>query len=228
MKALLNSNKISLHTVFPTVPFTKIAVPDMSTGSDLFGSDPQHENLELAAARLQDFQDKNPEALLANGYLEERSFYNTKRFEREANGDTEFRNIHLGTDFWLPARTPVHVPFDGTVVISHYNNFHKDYGALIVVQHTLLGTTFYTLYGHLSKDSLVLSPKGKQVKQGEFLAYLGSEDENGHWLPHLHFQLITDLLGETENYNGVAFPSELSRWKDLCPDPDLIFKESLH
>jgi murein DD-endopeptidase MepM/ murein hydrolase activator NlpD len=222
------SEKASLHTLFPNVHFTGIAIPDMSVGSNFFGNDPQHENLELAAARLQDFQDKNPESLLANGYLEERSFYNTKRFERIINGITEFRNIHLGTDFWLPAGTAVHVPFDGTVVISHYNNFHKDYGALIVVQHTLLGNTIYTLYGHLSKDSLALSPKGKQLKQGEFLAYLGNEDENGHWLPHLHFQLITDLLGETENYNGVAFPSEIDRWKTLCPDPDLIFEESLH
>ena len=222
------SEKASLHTLFPNVNFTGVAIPDMSVDSNFFGNDPQHENLELAAARLQAFQDKNPQALLANGYLEERSFYNTKRFQRTVNQIIEYRNIHLGTDFWLPAGTPVHVPFDGTVVIAHHNNFHKDYGPLLVVEHTLEAFTFYTLYGHLSEASLTLSPKGKQLKKGDLLAHLGTEEENGHWVPHLHFQLITDLLGETENYNGVAFPSEIDRWKTLCPDPDLIFEESLH
>jgi murein DD-endopeptidase MepM/ murein hydrolase activator NlpD len=200
----------------------------MSTGSDFFGDDPQHENLALAAERLEAFQQQHPKALLANGYLEERSFYNTERFKRIRTGTTEYRNIHLGTDFWLPARTPIHMPYDGEVVISHHNNFHKDYGPLVVVAHQIDTIPFYTLYGHLSIDSLALAPKGKKLKQGELLAYLGTEEENGHWLPHLHFQLITDLMEETENYNGVAFPSEIELWKERCPDPDVIFKESLH
>lgn len=220
--------KISLHSLFPTIDFTSIAIPDMSSGSDFFDDDPQHENLELAAERLQKFQEEHPNALLANGYLEERNFYNTKRFERTLNDKKEYRNIHLGTDFWLPAGTAVHATYEGTVVISHHNDYHKDYGPLVVVAHIVEDTSFYSLYGHLSVDSLALSPVGKQLKQGELLAYLGDEKENGHWVPHLHFQLITDLLGETENYNGVAFPSEIEQWKQLCPDPDLIFKESLH
>lgn len=227
-QTLFKNNKVSLQTLFPTLKFSEVAIPDMSVGSHFFGEDPQHENLELAAHRLLAFQEKHPNALLANGYLEERSFYNTKRFEKTVNHITEYRNIHLGTDFWAPARTPIHIPFDGTVVISHHNDFHKDYGPLLIIEHTISEQTFYTLYGHLSQDSLALSPKGKQLKKGELVAYLGDEQENGHWVPHLHFQLIRDLLGETENYNGVAFPSELARWKELCPDPDFIFEESLH
>lgn len=221
-------SKISLEQLFPTVSFSSVAIPDMSVNSDFFEDDPQHENLNLAGQRLARFQAQHPDALLANGYLEERSFYNTNRFKRTKNGATEFRNIHLGTDFWLPARTPLHMPFDGEVVISHHNDYHKDYGPLLVLAHQIEETTFYTLYGHLSIDSLARAPKGKKFQQGELFAYLGNENENGHWVPHLHFQLITDLLGATENYNGVAFPSELARWKTLCPDPDLLFIESLH
>lgn len=217
--------KKSLQNLFPTLKFDKIAIPDMSVGSNFFGDDPQHENLDLATERLGEFQQKNQGALLANGYLEERSFYNTKRFERTINGTTEYRNIHLGTDFWIPERTPIHSIFDAEVVISHHNDFHKDYGPLLVLKHEIEDTIFYTLYGHLSKDSLALSPKGKKLKAGDLLAYIGNEEENGHWLPHLHFQLIADLLEETENYNGVAFPSEIEKWKQLCPNPSLVFEE---
>jgi len=220
-----NSTKVSLQTLFPTLKFSQVAVPDMSTGSNFFGEDPQHENLELASKRLKQFQQENPDAILANGYLEERSFYNTDRFKRTVNGTTEYRNIHLGTDFWVPAQTPVHAILDGEVIISHHNDFHKDYGPLLVLKHTVNKTVFYSLYGHLTLESLKISPKGKKVKKGELLAKIGSEDENGHWLPHLHFQLITDLLGETENYNGVAFPSEIEKWKILCPNPSLLFEE---
>ena len=220
--------RVSLNTLFPSIQFNTVAVPNMGVGSDFFGNDPQHENLSVAKERLEAFQKLHPNAILANGYLEERSFYNTPRFERTTNGRTEFRNIHLGTDFWLPEQTPVHVPFSGEVVISHHNNYHKDYGPLLVVKHTLEDTVFYTLYGHLSIASLALSPKGKHVEAGELLAYLGNESENGHWVPHLHFQTITDILGETENYNGVAFASELEVWKERCPDPDHVFIESLH
>tara|TARA_R100000935_G_scaffold27288_2_gene47481 strand:- start:56940 stop:57617 length:678 start_codon:yes stop_codon:yes gene_type:complete len=220
-----NSRKTSLHQLFPTLHFSKIAIPDMSVGSNFFGNDPQHEDLELATKRLGKFQQENPGALLANGYLEERSFYNTPRFERTVNGITEYRNIHLGTDFWVPAQTPVHAVLDGEVVISHHNDFHKDYGPLLVVKHTNTTEIFYTLYGHLTLESLKTSPKGKKVKKGELLGNIGSEEENGHWVPHLHFQIITDLMNETENYNGVAFPSELERWEKLCPNPNLLFEE---
>ena len=247
-----HDNKASLHELFPTLTFSRVAVPDMSAASHFFGEDPQHENLELATKRLDEFQQKYPDALLANGYLEERSFYNTPRFQRTKNGITEYRNIHLGTDFWVPEQTPVHAILDGEIVISHHNNFHKDYGPLLVIKHVTKGTDnpplslradrnermtqearsrgmhkscYYTLYGHLTLDSLKFSPKGKKIKKGELLAHIGNEAENGHWVPHLHFQVITDLLGETENYNGVAFPSEMERWRKLCPNPSLLFKE---
>jgi|TARA_R110002020_G_scaffold103640_3_gene242893 murein DD-endopeptidase MepM/ murein hydrolase activator NlpD len=227
-KTRIKSKRASLKTLFPSLQFTTVAVPDMSSGSNFFGNDPQHENLEVATARLDAFQQQHPNALLANGYLEERSFYNTPRFERTLNEVTEYRNIHLGTDFWVPAKTPVHAIFNGEIVISHHNDFHKDYGPLLVLKHQIEGAVFYTLYGHLSIESLSISPKGKTVSKGGLIGYIGDETENGHWVPHLHLQCITDLLGETENYNGVAYASELELWKQRCPDPDVLFKESLH
>lgn len=227
MKALSEIKTVSLKTVFPGLSFDHIVTPDMSISGEFFEDDPDHEDLKKASESLELFQKQHPNALLANGYLEQRSFYNTPAFERVVNGRKEHRNIHLGTDFWIPAGTAVHAPFDGTVVISHNNDYHKDYGPTLVLKHQLHHSTFYTLYGHLSLDSLEYSPPNRNVRQGELIGFIGGVKENGHWVAHLHFQLITDLLGNTENYNGVAFPSELDRWKELCPNPDSIFTEHL-
>ncbi len=224
---MAEAHSISLSIIFPELNFSTIAAPDMSLNGSFFEADPHHEDLEIAATRLKDFQNEHPHALLANGYLEQRSFYNTPTFERTINGTKEFRNIHLGTDFWIPSGTAVHAPFAGTVVISHNNDFHKDYGPTIVLKHKIDGLIFYTLYGHLSATSLTLIKKGMHLQQGDKLGMIGVENENGHWVPHLHFQVITDLQGNTDNFNGVAFPSEIDAWKKLCPNPDLLFTEHL-
>lgn len=226
-KNSIRSYRVSLHDLFPTLSFANVAIPDMSIHHNFFGNDVQHENLKLCNQKIQEFQHQHPTAIVANGYLEERAFYNTSRFERTIDGLTEYRNIHLGTDFWVPAQTSIHALYDSEVVISHRNDIHKDYGPLLVLKHEIKDCLFYTLYGHLTVKSLALSPKGKHIKKGECFAYVGNEQENGHWVPHLHFQVITNLLGETKNYNGVAFPSEIEIWKKRCPNPDFLFKESL-
>jgi murein DD-endopeptidase MepM/ murein hydrolase activator NlpD len=226
-ESFITSLGVPLSTLFPTLDFVSIVAPDMSISGGFFEDNPDHDDLEKASHRLESFQKKNKGALLANGYLEQRAFYNTPAFERKVNGTTEYRNIHLGTDFWIPAGIPVHAPFDGKVVISHDNDYHKDYGPTLVLEHNTSSGTFYTLYGHLSRSSLELSTLNREVRQGEQIGFIGDENENGHWVPHLHFQLIMDLLGNTENFNGVAYPSELEKWTALCPNPDLIFEEHL-
>ncbi|MBT8255734.1 MAG: peptidoglycan DD-metalloendopeptidase family protein [Bacteroidia bacterium] len=188
------SHKVSLHLLFPTRSFSEVVVPNMGAGSPFFGKDPQHEDLVNAHDRLQAFQQEHPNALLANGYLEQRSFYNTPNYKRETTAGIEYRNIHLGTDFWVPVNTPVHSLYDGKVVIAHNNDQHKDYGPVIVVEHEMESETFYTLYGHMSLSTLELSPKGKMIMAGERIGFIGNQLENGHWVPHLHFQIITDLM----------------------------------
>ena len=54
---------------------------------------------------------------------------------------------------------------------------------------------FYTLYGHLSRDSLDGLSPGKPVRRGERIAYIGTHEVNGGWPPHLHLQIIGDMLG---------------------------------
>ena len=46
--------------------------------------------------------------------------------------------------------------------------------------------------------------------------------ENGDWPPHLHVQILTDLLGFEGQFPGVALPREQSVWASFSPDPNLI------
>jgi 4-aminobutyrate aminotransferase-like enzyme len=45
---------------------------------------------------------------------------------------------------------------------------------------------------------------------------------NGGWPPHVHFQLITDLLGRDGEFPGVAPAVRRDVWLSLSPDPNLI------
>ena len=47
-------------------------------------------------------------------------------------------------------------------------------------------------------------------------------EENGGWPPHLHFQIILDLLDLDADFPGVAFASQRAVWTSLSPDPNLL------
>jgi 4-aminobutyrate aminotransferase-like enzyme/Ser/Thr protein kinase RdoA (MazF antagonist) len=222
-----SKNKVSLSTMFPTLSIDSITVLDMSVGSTLLGNLLEYSDPEVSEFKLKQFQKNHPKTLLANGYLETRPFYSTNAFKSEGNSGPQYRTVHLGTDFWVAAHTPVHAPFDGVIKIAHHNNYDKDYGPMLILEHRFEGNTFYTLYGHLTLSTLSLVKTGQQVTQGDLIAYIGTPIENGNWAPHLHFQVILDLLGNNENFDGVAWPLEKEIWKSMCPDPDLLFTEAL-
>ncbi|PHS04463.1 MAG: hypothetical protein COA88_13525 [Kordia sp.] len=140
------------------------------------------------------------------------------------NNGRESRTIHLGTDFWLPAQTPVHAFLDGEIIITSYNNNDKDYGGLIILKHQADSFEFYSLYGHLSEASTKQYQVGDTIKKGECIGYLGNMNENGNWVPHLHFQLLLSMLDFTNDFPGVAYFKQTAVWKSICPDPNLIFK----
>lgn len=73
-------------------------------------------------------------------------------------------------------------------------------------------------------DSLKGLVKGRLFKKGERIGQVGRFGENGGWPPHLHFQIITDLMGKDGDFPGVALPSQRKVWLSLCPDPNLILR----
>ncbi len=134
------------------------------------------------------------------------------------------RNIHIGLDVWLPAGTKVFCPMDGTVHSFQNNIGVGDYGPTIILQHILDGITFFTLYGHLSPNSLNGLSVGKKILQGNQIATLGNYPENGNWPPHLHFQIIGDMLGKKGDFWAVVASNDLQRYLELCPNPNLILQ----
>jgi 4-aminobutyrate aminotransferase-like enzyme len=51
---------------------------------------------------------------------------------------------------------------------------------------------------------------------------VGEEIENGGWAPHLHFQVILDLLELNADFPGVAYASQRAVWTSLSPDANLL------
>lgn len=109
---------------------------------------------------------------------------------------------------------------DGIVHSFQDNNNFGDYGPTIILDHSSSGKPLYSLYGHLTRASLNGLFVGKVIKAGEQLGQIGPFPENGDWPPHLHFQLMTDMLGLTGDFPGVCSLSDRARFLAICPNPN--------
>lgn len=155
------------------------------------------------------------------GYAEDRAVYRTPAFADPDGGAP--RTVHLGVDLFVDAGHPVHAVLDGVLVGCHDNAAPLDYGPVLVVEHrTPSGTPFYSLYGHLSRESLQGKQIGMPICRGEQIATVGRAEVNGGWAPHVHLQLLLDLLGRGVDVPGVAPLTELTVWRSLSPDPGLV------
>lgn len=156
------------------------------------------------------------------GYDEHRTVYTRSQvFDGTETGE-EPRRLHLGIDIWGKAGTPVFAPLDGQVHSYAFNDRYGDYGATIILMHTLDGYTFHSLYGHLSLQDLAGLEEGKKINAGQQIAHFGESPENGHWPPHLHLQLVIDMEANKGDYPGVCKFSERKKYMANCPDPDLL------
>ena len=156
-------------------------------------------------------------------YGEPRMWYASDSYQQLDAEFPERRTVHTGIDVFLPADSAVLAPLEGRVFSLRNNSDRLDYGPTIVLEHSPEGgPTFYTLYGHLTEASLEGLEVGGRVELGQEIARLGTFPENGDWPPHLHFQLITDLLDEEGTFPGVALPSQQDVWMSLSPDPALM------
>ncbi len=218
------NNTCALETLFPASHKKTVYPLDLRVSSKWLGHEQEFNDPDFFQYKINALQKEYSQKFLAGGYLEPRPIYNTAAYEKTGNQGTEHRTIHLGVDFWLPASTPVHVLFDGEIVTAVYDKLDKGYGGLIIVKHSAGNLHFFTLYGHLSKESVSGKKPGQILKKGDFLATLGNYQENGHWVPHLHFQLMLSLLGHKNDFPGVAFHKQTEVWKSICPDPNLLFK----
>ncbi len=219
----LNAHRKSLRPLFIPEPG-----PDNTLLLDLTSNNTDMENLAIKDPKMlgQYIFDrmKAQQAIYAyGGYMEDRAVYRRSSLFGAPGGDA--RSIHLGTDVWAAAGTPVYLPLDGHIHSFQNNAQYGDYGPTIIIEHRLQKISFFTLYGHLSSGSLDRIEEQMPVKAGKLLCHIGDAPENGDWPPHLHFQIITDMKGKKGDFPGVAFPGKKQAYQDICPDPAVFFRK---
>ena len=200
-----------------------IGVLDLSVGSpDLTG----HDTDDTAAftARIFARMRERDITLGIGRFLEPRAFYLTDAFAGREGDPRERRTIHLGIDLFERPGALIRAPLAGRVKSVRDNDARLDYGPTVILEHEGPAGPFWTLYGHLQRTSVDNLDPGDPVKAGQTIARVGPYPENGDWPPHLHFQIITDLLDFDGEFPGVALPRERSVWASFSPDPNLLLR----
>ena len=216
--------EFNLSELFPNIDKNDIQLLDLSISSTWVGHETDFNDLDYFQYKINKLQKENPKKIIAGGYLEPRSLYTSKAYDKIGNYGRDSRSIHLGVDFWLPAETPIQALFDGEIFISTIDDGHKAYGGLIVLKHIINNLEFFSLYGHLSAESILKCKVGETIKKGDEIGKLGHSTENGNWTPHLHFQIMLSLLDYKNDFPGVTYYNQIDVWKSICPNPNLLFK----
>jgi murein DD-endopeptidase MepM/ murein hydrolase activator NlpD len=223
MKTLENSflQLENIKVIDSFIPYSKYTPIDLSiANTDLSKIDLV--NAEIFETFIENYLRKNNSKVAFGGYNEERNLYKSSLiFNDEEN---EERNIHIGMDLWIKAGTPVLAALDGTVYGFDYNTGAGNYGPTIILKHSLQNQTFYTLYGHLSLESIEDIEIGTLFKKGQLLATLGDVAVNGGYSPHLHFQIIKNIGENFSDYPGVCNKNDLEYYLKNCPNPNLLLK----
>ena len=171
---------------------------------------------------IENYLAENNAKVAFGGYNEIRNLY--KRSTVFNDPKTEERNIHIGLDLWIKAGTPVLAALDGFIHSFNYNTGVGDYGPTIIIEHKIEKQRFYTLYGHLSLESISNIKIGDIVEKGMQIGTLGDALVNGDYAPHLHFQIIEEISNTFGDYPGVCSKSDLDYYLKNCPDPNLLLK----
>ncbi|QXE00939.1 murein hydrolase activator EnvC [Terribacillus sp. DMT04] len=92
--------------------------------------------------------------------------------------------FHYGVDIANAIGTPVHAAASGRV---SYSGEMNGYGNVIIVEHSINGRAYGTLYGHLSKREVSV---GESVSRGQEIAKMGNSGVSTG--SHLHFEIHVD------------------------------------
>ena len=107
-----------------------------------------------------------------------------------------YTKMHTGTDFAAPKGTPIMASGDGKVTKAGWCGGG---GNCVKIKHN---STYQTVYAHMSKFGKGIK-KGKKVKQGQIIGYVGSTGLSTG--PHLHYEVIEN--GKKINSQKLKLPS---------------------
>ena len=128
---------------------------DLSVASSLVHGNPEKNTEPYITKRLwAEMQTANAKAGIGR-YNEARMLYNSPLFVTGNVPTAEQRTVHIGIDLFAETGAAVHAPIAGKVFAFSNNDAPQDYGPIVILEHTTdKGEPFYTLFGHLSPDSL--------------------------------------------------------------------------
>ncbi|HEX8837888.1 MAG TPA: aminotransferase class III-fold pyridoxal phosphate-dependent enzyme [Candidatus Acidoferrum sp.] len=196
---------------------------DLGVGSLLLGANPRASETPALTGKIFAEMKRAGVRVGVGRYNEARPLYSSALFGSVENPVSERRTIHLGIDLFVEPGTALRAPLDGVVHIIANNAAPQDYGPLVILRHeTACGEEFFTLYGHLTSQTLAALKVGQHLPRGQEFAHVGAPEENGGWPPHVHFQILLDLLGLGADFPGVAYASQRDVWTSLSPDPNLL------
>ena len=107
-----------------------------------------------------------------------------------------YNKMHRGTDFAAPEGTPIMASGDGVVTKASWCGGG---GNCVKIKHN---SSYTTVYAHMSKFAANIR-KGKRVKQGQTIGYVGSTGKSTG--PHLHYEVIHN--GKRINSQTLKLPS---------------------
>ena len=131
----------------------------------------------------------------------------SSRFGKRFHPTQKKKKSHHGVDYAAPRGTPIKAAGDGKMI---YVGRKGGYGKTVIIQH---GGTYSTLYAHMSRIKPG-SRRGKRVKQGQTIGYVGSTGRSTG--PHLHYEFRVN--GVHRNPLTVRLPDAASIKKKYKAD----------
>jgi len=105
----------------------------------------------------------------------------SSRFGMRKHPVLGYSRLHKGTDFAAPRGTPIYAAGDGVVESAGRNGA---YGKYVRIRHN---STYKTAYAHMKRIAKGMR-RGKRVRQGQVIGYVGSTGRSTG--PHLHYEVL--------------------------------------
>ncbi|WP_282604172.1 M23 family metallopeptidase [Pelagibius sp. Alg239-R121] len=126
-------------------------------------------------------------------------------FGRRKHPILGYTRMHKGLDFAAPRGTPIYAAGDGVIERAGRNG---SYGKYVRIRHH---SSYKTAYAHMKGFAKGVK-KGKRVKQGQVIGYVGTTGRSTG--PHLHYEVLRD--NKQVNPRKIKLPAgEKLKKKDL-------------
>ncbi|NOX75063.1 MAG: peptidoglycan DD-metalloendopeptidase family protein [Gammaproteobacteria bacterium] len=131
----------------------------------------------------------------------------SSRFGKRYHPTLKKRKNHHGVDYAAPRGTPIKASGDGKLLFVGRKG---GYGKTVIIQH---GGKYSTLYAHMSRIKPGMR-RGKRVRQGQTIGYVGSTGRSTG--PHLHYEFRVN--GVHRNPLTVRLPDAAPIRAEYKPD----------